>query len=35
MSNNRHRSKTSTEDQIVELTAQLQRITIQLSQLQE
>ena len=35
MSDNRHRTKSSTEDQIAELTAQLQRITIQLSQLQE
>ena len=35
MSNNRHQSKTSTEEQIAELTAQLQRITLQLSQLQD
>ena len=35
MSNNRRKSNTSTEEQIAELTAQLQRITIQLSQLQD
>ena len=34
MSNNRRKTNTSTEEQIAELTTQLQRITIQLAELQ-